>query len=258
MNEFFNHGISISKIHLACRVAPGEGSKVHQNRSSHGIAIFMKGEDAYYSFDKKVLHITPNTILYLPKNSNYSISGTTGTCYAINFDIESPRDFEPFSMKVKNKSAFIDFFKQAESAWRKKSTGFEMKAMIKLYEILLNMQKEIEHSYITKENIKKLQPAIEYIHSRYDSQIITISDLANECNISEPYIRKLFQKAYGISPIKYINRLRIERAKELIESGIYSISEVAQMAGYNDESYFSREFKKATGYAPSEYRSQDK
>ena len=65
---------------------------------------------------------------------------------------------------------------------------------------------------------------------------------------------KPFKSFYGISPIEYINNLKIILAKELLESNMYSVTEAAIRAGYTEMSHFSREFKKATGVSPIEYK----
>ena len=59
----------------------------------------------------------------------------------------------------------------------------------------------------------------------------------------------------GMTPMQYITFLRITRAKELLRSTDYSIQEISSMVGYENPLYFSRIFKKQTGYSPSEYRS---
>ena len=74
------------------------------------------------------------------------------------------------------------------------------------------------------------------------------------CGITPEYFRKLFKSFYGISPLKYINNLKITHAKELLASGMYSVTEAALQSGYIDMSYFSREFKKASGNSPKYYR----
>lgn len=127
-----------------------------------------------------------------------------------------------------------------------------MKSMSQLYGIIYDMKHEYEIGYISKSDSNVLLPAIEYIHREYADSVIKISLLSELCGISETYFRRQFQKIYGTSPVKYINNLRIQRAKELISSGLYSVCEVAFLSGYRDESYFSREFKKATGHSPSE------
>lgn len=62
----------------------------------------------------------------------------------------------------------------------------------------------------------------------------------------------LFGSFFGVSPIKYINALKLARAEELLSSQMYSVTEAAQMSGYTDMSHFSREFKKHTGMSPTE------
>lgn len=74
------------------------------------------------------------------------------------------------------------------------------------------------------------------------------------CDISEDYFRRIFKNTFGISPRKYINNMKISYSNELITSGMYTITEAAELSGYTDMSYFSREFKKAFGVCPADYR----
>jgi AraC-like DNA-binding protein len=77
------------------------------------------------------------------------------------------------------------------------------------------------------------------------------------CGISEDYFRKIFKNTFEISPRKYINDMKISYAKELITSGMYTVTEAAELSGYTDMSYFSREFKKAFGICPADYRKHE-
>ena len=128
-----------------------------------------------------------------------------------------------------------------------------MKCKSLLYNILYDLRKEYEMGYVANDTVALINPAIDYIYREYTNDNIEISHLADICNISEAYFRRIFLKSYGISPIKYINNLKIERAKELISSGLYSISDAAAASGFHDDSYFSRKFRNATGVSPSEY-----
>ena len=73
------------------------------------------------------------------------------------------------------------------------------------------------------------------------------------CSITPGYFRSIFKSFYGVSPKSYINGLKIARAKELLASGMYSVTEAAVMSGYTDMSHFSREFKKVVGITPKNY-----
>ena len=66
-------------------------------------------------------------------------------------------------------------------------------------------------------------------------------------------IRK-FRAAYGVPPCEYVNRRRIEIAKQLLEDSTYSVQEIAEHIGFQDPYYFSKYFKKRCGKSPNEYR----
>ena len=69
------------------------------------------------------------------------------------------------------------------------------------------------------------------------------------------YLSKLYREFYGLSPMEYVTQLRIERAKALInESEVFFVRDVARLVGYDDPLYFSKLFRKSTGYSPSDYR----
>jgi len=249
------HNLNIKKIAIACFVPPGSGAPVHKNRPYHGLAFYAEGECIFKFDNGKELLVSPESIIYLPKNSNYTVEkiSESGVCYAINFDLDEETDFAPFIVKVKNSSYITDCFKSAESAWRHKSSGYEIKCKAELYSIIYSMIKENRMEYISSEYAEKIKPAIDYIHHNYTKDNISIAELSQISSISEVYFRRVFGKVMGISPIRYINNLKIAHAKELLETQMYSVSKVAECSGFHDESYFSREFKKHLGISPSEY-----
>jgi AraC-like DNA-binding protein len=115
------------------------------------------------------------------------------------------------------------------------------------------MQKEYQTGYADSSKFELIQPAITYLHDHYTTEPLKITRLAEMCHISPEYFRSIFQRIYGSSPIKYINRLKIQHASELLTSGMYTVTEAATLSGYNDLSHFSREFKKVYGVTPTEY-----
>ena len=190
----------------------------------------------------------------MPKGSNYTVTVLNpGPCYAINFDVFDTLSADPFAFDGRNSSLYLDCFRHADSLWTTKPQGYQMKCKALLYEILFQMQKEYRLSYLASDKVKLLQPAMEEIHRSYAETNLSIEDLSYKCGISSVYFRRLFMQIHGVSPLKYINALKISRAKELLASELYTVGEVCQLSGYRDDAYFSREFKKATGVSPSAY-----
>ena len=130
----------------------------------------------------------------------------------------------------------------------------EYTVLSELYKILHEMRQTQDLPYLPETKQAIIQPAVDYIHKHYTKELINAQNLAKLCGISYDYLRQLFEKWYGVSPIKYINDLKLKRAKELLGSGMYSVSEAAYNSGFSDVSHFSRFFKANVGISPNEYR----
>lgn len=253
MNDFMKCDFNIENIILACYVPKGSGMTVHRNRKSHGLALHTSGVKKYVFENGKVFTVHENEIIYLPLNSTYEVTALqAGDCYAINFDFSKESVYAPFVFKVKNYISMQECFKSAKSAWETKKSGYQLKCKANLYNIIYTLQQEF-FSYVPKNKINIIRPAIDYIHENYTTKLLSIDDLSKMCSITPEYFRSIFKAFYGVSPKAYINNLKITHAKELLASGLYSVTETALMSGYTDMSHFSREFKKATGFSPKNY-----
>ena len=120
--------------------------------------------------------------------------------------------------------------------------------------LLYNLSKIESNSLQVSENISK---TISYINSNFERKI-TLDKLADISGYSKSRFMSVFSKEAGMTPIKYLNKLRISCAAELLASDGQSISEIAFACGFNDSLYFSRAFKKAYGISPSEFREKNK
>ena len=109
--------------------------------------------------------------------------------------------------------------------------------------------------YLNNEKYEKIKKAVNYIHEHYTTEQLSVNTLSEMCNITPEYFRQIFKSQFGVSPIKYINELKIKHAEELLKSDISSVTDAMIMSGYSDISYFSREFKKMYGTSPKKYKS---
>jgi len=99
---------------------------------------------------------------------------------------------------------------------------------------------------------KRLFPAIRYLEQNYIRDV-SAPELAAMCHMSETHFRRLFKDYSGVSPMAYRNQLRIRLACRLLQSGQYSITEIADHLGFESVYYFSRVFGKIMGKSPSKW-----
>lgn len=85
-------------------------------------------------------------------------------------------------------------------------------------------------------------------------QRFSLPDLANHLAVSERTLSRRFKQAVGATPLEYVQSLRIELAKRLLETGSDSFDEVSRRVGYEDAATFRQLFKRRTGLSPREYR----
>ena len=83
---------------------------------------------------------------------------------------------------------------------------------------------------------------------------IKIDLLADKAGMTRRTFERRFKNATGDSPLRYLQRIRIENAKKLLEDGEKTFDQITYMVGYEDSSAFSRIFKKTTGLSPILYK----
>ena len=83
---------------------------------------------------------------------------------------------------------------------------------------------------------------------------ITVSKCADFCGMSKPHFARVFKQITGMPPVQFVLKLRIDRAKELLDFTDKPIAEIAEASGFSNQNYFARTFKQFTGMSPTQYR----
>ena len=97
------------------------------------------------------------------------------------------------------------------------------------------------------------QMIVDYVANHFTDPNISLAKLADIFNYTDKYLSYLFSNRMKLGFNTYLNQLRIGYARNLINQNITSISQLAEMCGYSDSSYFSKVFKKLEGISPTEY-----
>lgn len=93
----------------------------------------------------------------------------------------------------------------------------------------------------------------DWLADRY-SQADVLRQVVERTDVPERTLKRRFKAATGVTLIEYIQNLRVEEAKRLLENETMAVEEISAAVGYEDTSFFRRLFKRATGLTPSKYR----
>ena len=248
--------VKIREITLAVYVPPHTGKSTHVNRPTHGLVMNAPTAQRDYHFsDGRVLHTLENQIFYLPKGSSYRVFlRQDGGCYAINFDVNETLSCEPFAIDLPDAAQAALLFQNAAKAWRGRERSFQAETYSCLYGIIARLVRAASLDAAPPAAARILSPAEEEIRQRYTDSDLNVEALAALCGISVTYFRRLFHQLHGMSPKEYICSLRIEHARTLLKSQQFTIAQIAELSGFGDPCYFSREFRKRVGETPSACR----
>src|SRR5699024_3061573 len=84
---------------------------------------------------------------------------------------------------------------------------------------------------------------------------LTVQSIADQIYLAVPYVCTIFKRKMGLTINQYLTKTRIENSKTLLKASRYKLYEVSKAVGYQDPTYFTKQFKKHIGYTPSEFRS---
>lgn len=139
-----------------------------------------------------------------------------------------------------------------------KKDGFELLAKAELYMIwyhLYSHAERIKSARPKKDERKtlKIKTVLEYIHRNYPKDI-KLSELASLAELSEGQFCRFFRSAVKMSAINYLNYYRISQSALMLSDKSRKIGEIACAVGFNNISYFNKEFRRYMHYSPSAYR----
>ena len=124
----------------------------------------------------------------------------------------------------------------------------------KLHGFILNLLADIlKHTSIEDPSssieLEKLKPSVDFMNTEFKRNPL-LKEIASKSLLAPNYFHRVFKKNFGLTPLNYMLRLRMEIAVRLLTTTSKSVKEIAFEAGYSNEFYFYRQFKKHYNYSP--------
>lgn len=220
------------------------------DRLFHALSYRVKG-NAEFIFEDKILHAGTDDIVFAPAHFKYSLNNGYERMYIIHFETLEKLPEKVVIRHINNNLYIKTLFERILNEWKKGKIVDKYRAYADFYKLIAEITQAEKNSMVTSE--ERLERVVNYIHENYSDNDISVKKLSEIYCSSEPSFRKDFVEKYGITPNKYIQNLRLKYAKELLESGYFTVSYAAENTGFTDVKYFSRFIKKHTGKSPSDF-----
>lgn len=240
-----------------------------------GYCHYGKGEllidDHLYSYGKDMFSIIPANVLHATRSDENSIcfweflfidpeqilmemyEKKSIEVYSIMETIHKKgwlhnnEDYPELSSTIRN---IIEEMIEKKPFYRKSVDGLVRSLLIQIY----RMNMEYEARKVTERpNCIRIKNAIDYAGNHYQESI-KIRAMADVCHMSETNFRKVFEESMNISPVEYINLVRIEKACDLIRKTNHPMEIVAEKVGFKSVSSLTRNFKKVIGSTPYQWK----
>lgn len=216
---------------------------------------FVKEGTEHYKGENIDIVTSPGKILYIPKGTNYNIYSdseyTDNIC--IDFDTAEPLGISPFLYKPANPEKFKKLFSELEAYFKLHSGSLNVGVIHGFYGILCELQEAMRASYQPSWQLKRVLDAEKYINQSFADPDLSVLRIAKQTGLSTRYFTEIFKEHFSVTPMKYVSEMRIKHAKQLLDAGFHTVTEIAHICGYKDIYCFSKAFKKLTGFSPTEY-----
>lgn len=168
-----------------------------------------------------------------------------------------PRIIEPGDGIYRKLSELFD---QAVKAGLAENDGWYFKVKLLLFEMLYELERNrrmVAAASILnaseKERVDRYKKIVSYVEKHYTEKI-SLEQLAGEARCNPQYLCHFFKEIADVSPVQYLIGYRIDKAREMLKDTTKTVLEVSLDCGFENVSYFIRQFKRAVGVTPREYR----
>ncbi len=204
-----------------------------------------------YTFSGKSVTFSPGSICIIPEGLSYTRDASEEMILAIHFQMLDFVMEEIEIFKPRQMAPYLALFQKALELRNQNMAGNHHRICAVIYEIFAMMNQDFGFSSNQKDN--RMIESAEYIRQNLSDSSLSVAKLAERACVSVALFRREFKRLYGTSPKQYLDSLRIQYAKTLLETNYFSQTEIALRCGFSDTAYFRTAFKNKTGQSITAY-----
>lgn len=237
----------------ALRISRPKGYKhmIQKGRRSHGFIYVASGQirDVFPSGDEESWYVNAGELVFMPKGTVYTgiYQKENTEIKMVQFDLlcgELPSYLsKPVKITLPDAAQLIEAFFEPMGKRMANASFYYLSCLYALLWRLEENESKIPAKY------KKLRGALCEMREHWNENP-PVSYYADLCDMSQVHFRRLFKEYTGRSPVDYRNGLRLEEARNKLQSGEYNVSEVAELCGFSSISFFTKTYKKKYGHSP--------
>lgn len=233
----------------------GENAAYRRDWANYSLTIKRTGRTVYETASGQKFVTDAGHLLLLREGLSCFIRAGIGECITVEFNgsfSDSMPDISLFPID-RNVAAVNIILDRIEKEWTSKKISYRNVCLSGVYQLLAILEREGNSAALPVQFDRLLQPALKYMERNFNDPDLSNEDLAQTANLSTSYFRKLFKDIFQVSPMRYLQILRIDRAKEQLLARGRTITETSELTGFSSPYYFTNVFKKETGISPTEF-----
>lgn len=258
---YYDHDLKIEAYNLS-----GIVQKFPNHFHDYYVIGFIEGGRRHLWCKGKEYDTSPgDLILFNPRDNHYCapIDGENLDYRCVNIPVDvmaeavkeiTGLDYTPrFTCNVVYQSDITDSLNTLYLSILNHAPRFEKEeALFFLLEQVLSEYSVPERERDTPASMPQIQALCDYMEEHF-AESITLDDLLAMTDFGKSYLLRCFTRQIGVSPYRYLQTVRLSKAKKFLEQGIPPV-EAADMAGFSDQSHFTNFFKEFIGLTPKQYQ----
>lgn len=220
----------------------------------HCVLLIKRRGTTYYKVKGKRYTADAERVIFLPTGCEYEMQiEEAGECTVIEFDAIGTEELEPCEFYSDSEGEIVASAKNILLYWKLQGPAYHSKCLSELYDLITQLSNIMSNADSLVGKYPLIHRSVKYIEKNYHKLDLYTPTLASMSGIGETYYRSIFLAVFHMPPARYIQKIRIDKAKELLVSSDGSIEQIAVATGFANASYFCKVFKAVVGITPTEF-----